>query len=193
MKLKISISLCLIFIMAFASAQDISKNIHLKVGFAMYKSIRGGGYFNRYPNLNVDIDVPVSDYLKTGVYIGTSVFNNRDTSSLVTKSLAVYYGVNLSVDLLSIIVKNKNLKPEIYVITKLGGRSVPAPESYVYRGSDFIWASGLGLSYHFNKRVGAFIESTYGNNIFEINDEFSKYGLDPKYAIDFRFGISLRF
>jgi len=193
MKKNIPISLLLIFTMSFASAQDISKNIHLKVGLAMYNSIPSVTS-NKSPNINLDVNVPITDFLKTGIYVGTSIISNKDTSSsMVIKSLAVYYGVNLSVDLLSIIIKNKNLKPEIYVIQKLGGRSVPAPESYVYRGSDFIWASGLGLSYHFNKRVGAFIESTYGNNIFEVNHEFSKYGLDPKYAIDFRFGISLRF
>ncbi|MFO7656539.1 MAG: hypothetical protein R6W78_05690 [Bacteroidales bacterium] len=193
MNLKIPISLLLIFIVTWSSAQDKSKNIDLKIGVARYNSIPAVSSKKTTPNLNVDVDVSISEFLKTGVYFGASVLKNIDTSSLVVKSLAIYYGVNFSVDLLKLVVKDRNLRPDIYAITKIGGRSVPAPEDYLFKGNDFIWACGLGVSYRFNKRIGAFVEGTYGNNIFKIVDKWSIYGLDPKYAIDFRYGIVLKF
>ncbi len=199
MNLKISISLLLIFIASLSKAQDASKKIDLKIGFAMYKSISAVSSRDYSPNLNVDIERSISDFLKTGVYAGASVFKNRnEIINWEGYSLAIYYGASFTVDLLRIVVKDKDLKPGLYVLAKMGGRFISAPEDYFYKGNDFIWTSGFGVSYRFNKRFGAFFESTYGNNIFDMRDYYAKkynYTIHYtiKYKIDYRYGIVLKF
>lgn len=198
MKLKTSIFLLLTFTMSLVGAQDEPKKVELKIGVSFYKEFTSGySQFDKMPNLNTEINYIFSNYIKSGIYAGASYFKNtrfiNPNSTLYGEleskgSFAIYYGTNFNLNLLQFIVDTENLKPELYAISRIGGRFIPAPDDYFIRGNDFIWAGGIGTSYNFNKKTGAFIESTYGNNYYDRG--FSVSLIDK---IDVRYGILLRF
>ncbi len=194
MNLKILFSLLLVFIGAVSKAQD-DPQIDLKIGFSFYKNI-SRNEFNKMPNLNMEVNYFISRYLKSGLYLGASYLTNwkmtRDSVYKVYESsggsLAVYYGANINFSLLKILTKTDNLKLDCYALARIGGRYIFAPEDLLVSGNDFIWGSGLGISYQFNKKIGAFVESIYGNNYFGRGSYYSF-----KEKIDFKYGIVLKY
>ena len=128
MNLKVVFILVLATIVRLSNAQDESRKIDLKIGLSLYEPItKEPDEFNKVPNLNIEGNYIISRFFKPGVYIGTSYLDNwkiiSDNSGRKEYnskgSLALYYGANINLSLLQILVKADNLKPDFYALARI--------------------------------------------------------------------------
>lgn len=198
MKFKTIIFLLVAFGTSLVQAQNIQNRINFKSGFSLYNSIHKRsvpgmkGEFEKVPNINFEVNYGISRLLETGINLGFSNFdvphlNWADSSVSSQKSLATYYGVNVNFHFLSLFVKAEDFRFDLYSTTKIGGRHFSGAESSVPK-NEFIWASGVGLSFYLWEKAGFFIESTYGK--YNFHEAFVESFTDN---INWRYGITLKF
>jgi len=193
MKFKTFIFLLIVFGTSVIQAQIIKNRITFKPGFSLYNSItKVNNEFEKVPNINFEINYGTAGFLETGVYVGFSNFdvhkyNPADSIFTSGKSLATYYGANINVHFLPLLIQPEDFRFDFYATTKIGARHLSGAESTVPK-NEFIWAGGVGLSFYLWKKTGFFVESTYGKyNFHEFLVESVTDNINWRYGITFKF------
>lgn len=193
MKSKTIIFLLLAFGTSLVQAQNIKNRINFKTGFSRYNSIsKVNNEFEKVPNISFDVNYGILKFLETGINLGFSKFdvyyiNQFSTSYRKEKSLATYYGANVNFHILPLFVEAEDFRFDFYATAKIGERHLSGEEGNVPK-NEFIWASGLGMSFYPWKKTGFFVESTYGK--YNFHDAFVESFTDN---INWRYGLTFKF
>ena len=105
----------------------------------------------------------ISNNLETGFYAGYA----RST---------LYYGVNCNYQLIPLLVKEDDIRFDLYITGKLGG----VYGSYFQKKSFAEYRIGGGFSFYLLKHIGLFTEYSYGKfNL--LNSKIFRFGLTMKF------------
>lgn len=153
-----------------------------------------GDYFwleNKLPNLQLDYNRNVLNYLSIGGYIGAGLYEEwlfeKDSTSMsleyINYTHSLHYGLNANFHILPFILEKKLSRFDLYVSGKMGIISLFSTESdniVPKKGHYFDYSIMGGTSFYLSKKFGLFLEAGYKN--FEYHKGFNtKYGLTLRF------------
>ncbi len=160
-----------------------------KVGYARYYNggLQNGTKKTRDGNIRMEVSYGISDYIETGIYIGgfiTEVMSQYSDGTYYLEDKRVFsYGINANFKILPLLIKNDDLKIDIYFSGKYGFRSMIVPTDY-YKGKvNPEYAIGCGVAYYPWRHIGLYVEFGFGKYEYgTYSDRFeSRYGLSFKF------------
>lgn len=118
-----------------------------------------------FPNLNFGLSVAYAD-LKHSIRTTTvSEGGVIDTEVWGTKSNAMYYGLNVSYNLIPLLFKTDRIRFDLYPIIRAGyiiEKWTSLETDEFGSATLFEYGGGIGLGYNFTSRFGIFAESLFG-------------------------------
>jgi len=144
----------LLTLVSYSQTTELSQLWKVKASFykAESKSIQNLSIFELEGNYKI------KRTLEIGLFTGYGKSNWLGYSNIYQNIVNV--GINTNFQLLPIFIKANNLKPEIYVLFKIGYAYTNTNASTYsdINKSQMIWGSFLGFAYHFGKHIGLFVE-----------------------------------
>ncbi|GAB1414964.1 hypothetical protein MASR2M117_03700 [Paludibacter sp.] len=191
-KNRIIILLIIVFLSSLLTIYSQEKNIQnkfiLKTGFSMIPVLpefynpflKNEGYKTNRPNFTLEFNYRLLRNIDLGVDLGYSqLLAPYKQPGMISygyeKTNAFFYGINTSIHILPMILKQDNSTFDAYIIAKAGvvtqsWRGVFDSGEMQYANC-FEYSIGVGIAYNFTKKVALFGEYHIGNFI---NKDFSK-------------------
>lgn len=172
----------------YSQEKNTQNKFTIKTGFSMipvlsdhYKPfLENEGYKINRPNFTVEFNYNLIRNIDLGVDLGYSQLlapykHEGMISYGYENTNAFFYGINTSIHILPMILKQDNSTFDAYIIAKAGvvtqsWRGVFESGEMQY-SNYFEYSLGLGIAYHFIKKIALFGEYHIGNFI---NNDFSK-------------------
>ncbi len=172
---------------SFCQSDSYIKNRwNIKAGYARY--ITGNRSNNKNEttgNLRLECNYGILNFIESGLYIGFSNFDfiiNTDFDH--KKYFTPFYGININVHLLPLIVKSNDFRFDLYLAGKFGGRYFTTPDNYYIHGHYNEYGLGSGISFYFWDQFGIYAEYCFGK--YQFRDAI-KDNAKLRYGVTFKF------
>jgi hypothetical protein len=175
---------CIIsFLAGYSQDSYIKGRWNFKAGYARYDGLSMKPKFRlTYPNYRIEANYGLFEYLEVGGYLGYSRYTAITQQNPVKTENhgAPFFGVGLNFHPLTFLIKKPDFRFDFYFLARYGGMYFPSPEGYFpWRGLQFQYHHGIGLTHYLKKHIGIF-------------SEFS-YGIPTKPSWSLRLGLTLKF
>ncbi|MFZ4726451.1 MAG: outer membrane beta-barrel protein [Paludibacter sp.] len=172
----------------------IKGRITVKASYSKYRPMFLNGA--KPGNWRMEINYGLMKYLETGIYIGYSRFyalslHQVASGSNIGRTNSPFYGININIHLLPLLIKKDDFRFDLYLLGKFGGNYYFTNADYFpERGHRTEYGFGVGISFYLWKHTGIYAEYSRG--------KYSYYDYPPgtfenTLQANFRFGITYKF